>query len=135
MKRCNPIQSRFRLPGFNPNTHHCLYGLDADLIMLASATHEVHFSMLREVVLTPGRDKCFLCGQMGHVAADCEGKAKRTAGEFNEKGDGKAAAKKPYQYLNIWTLREYLEYKMRIPNLHFQIDLERVVDDFIFIDS
>ena len=50
-----------------------------------------------QIVFTPGQDKCFLCGQMGHLAADCEGKAKRKAGEFDEKGDVKAVARKPYQ--------------------------------------
>lgn len=51
-----------------------------------------------QVVFIAGQqDKCFICGQMGHIAANCEGKAKRKAGECDEKGDAEVVAKKPYQ--------------------------------------
>jgi hypothetical protein len=73
------------------------------------------------VIFTPGQqDKCFLCGQVGHLAAKCEGKAKRKAGEFDEKGD-EIVPKKPYQvtvplFLLLQLYSMYWVYSVDLPH-------------------
>ena len=121
-------------PGHNPNTRHVIYGLDADLIMLGLATHEPHFRVLREDVFAQdSRAKiCKLCGQKGHDARNCRGEAKEKQGEFDEK-DSKAPPLKPFIWLHVSVLREYLAVELDVPGLPFRFDLERAIDDWVFM--
>ncbi|KAL9638374.1 MAG: hypothetical protein Q9204_001532 [Flavoplaca sp. TL-2023a] len=127
------IRSQRSSPEHDPNTRHVIYGLDADLIMLGLATHEPHFRVLREDVFfqeSKGRT-CRICGQKGHVAEACKGEAKKKDGDFDEKD--RALPKKPFIWLHVSILREYLEAELYVPQQPFRFDLERALDDWVFM--
>ena len=127
------IRSQRSSPEHDPNTRHVIYGLDADLIMLGLATHEPHFRVLREDVFFQESKArtCHICGQKGHIAEACKGEVKQKDGDFGEKD--KALADKPFIWLHVSVLREYLEAELHVPQQPFRFDLERALDDWVFM--
>ncbi len=127
------VRSQRSSPDHDPNTRHVIYGLDADLIMLGLATHEPHFRVLREdVFFQDAKAKlCKLCGQKGHDERTCRGEIKKMDGEFGEQD--KPHPLKPFIWLHVSVLREYLAVELDIPGLPFRFDLERALDDWVFM--
>ncbi|XP_060762542.1 5'-3' exoribonuclease 1 [Neoarius graeffei] len=102
------IRSETAKPGHDPNTRHCLYGLDADLIMLGLTSHEPHFSLLREEV--------------------------RFGGKKNQKRIT-APEETTFHLLHLSLMREYIDYEFSAlrEKISFGYDLERIIDDWILM--
>ncbi|KAJ1565323.1 hypothetical protein HK096_003438 [Nowakowskiella sp. JEL0078] len=95
-------------PDYQPNMRHCLYGLDADLIMLGLLSHEPHFALLREEV---------------------------TFGRSRKKSFQANPDSITFQLFHLSLFREYLdlEFSQVRESLDFKYDLERVIDDFVLM--
>lgn len=102
------IRSENAKPGHNPNTRHCLYGLDADLIMLGLTSHEPHFSLLREEVRFGGK----------------KSQKRITAPEETT-----------FHLLHLSLMREYIDYEFSgVRNkISFKYDVERIIDDWVLM--
>ncbi|XP_048018575.1 5'-3' exoribonuclease 1 isoform X1 [Megalobrama amblycephala] len=102
------IRSESSKPGHNLNTRHCLYGLDADLIMLGLTSHEPHFSLLREEVRFGGK----------------KSQKRITAPEETT-----------FHLLHLSLMREYIDYEFsELRNkISFEYDLERIIDDWVLM--
>uniref|UniRef100_A0A673HVR4 5'-3' exoribonuclease n=1 Tax=Sinocyclocheilus rhinocerous TaxID=307959 RepID=A0A673HVR4_9TELE len=120
-------------PNHDPNTHHCLCGADADLIMLGLATHEANFTIIREEFKPNKPRPCALCGQMGHEIKDCQGLAREKQGEHDEFADTVPVSEQEFIFIRLAVLREYLEKELTMASLPFPFDFERSVDDWVFM--
>lgn len=96
-------------PEYDANIRHCLYGLDADLIMLGLLSHDPHFCLLREEV---------------------------TFGRATQK-KSKELEHQNFYLMHLCIVREYLELEfqeLKEPSvLDIPFDMERVIDDFILM--
>ncbi|XP_027789527.1 5'-3' exoribonuclease 1 [Marmota flaviventris] len=101
------IRSEKAKPDHDPNTRHCLYGLDADLIMLGLTSHEAHFSLLREEVRFGGKKTQRVC----------------------------APEETTFHLLHLSLMREYIDYEFSVlkAKITFKYDIERIIDDWILM--
>lgn len=120
-KIMNFIRSQRSDPQYNPNTTHCIYGLDADLIFLGLATHEPHFKILREDVFANNNFRKPKVQDLMNMSAE---EKKQLQDQDSEK---------PFLWLHISVLREYLSAELTIQRLPFQFDFERAIDDWVFM--
>ena len=104
------IRHEKSMSSYDPNIRHCLYGLDADLVMLGLCTHDPHFSLLREEVRFGGKK----AAQKRIVTPE----------------------ETTFHLLHLSLLREYLDHEfsdLKSAALSFEYDVEGIIDDWILL--
>lgn len=121
------IRQQRAMDDYDPNVRHCIYGADADLIMLGLSTHEPHFYILRETVMTPAERERMQKQEEGGPDLTTN----QREGEFGERAKKEIPIK--FQFVKLWVMREFLDYEYKHLKTPFEYNLERVIDDFVFM--
>ena len=131
------IRNQKEQEGYNPNTRHCLFGQDGDLIMLGLATHEPHFSLLREeVIFNQGRKKA----RENAIYEKEQSKDKDDATNNDQSKTVSASIdmyihNENFEFLHMSVLRDYLSYEFETKDVvsDSPFELEQTIDDFVFM--
>ena len=131
------IRTQRTYPNYDPNTYHCIYGADADLIMLSLIMHEPHFCVIRESLNDKYYLVCQHCGRHGHGSEECDsvtGKFNRSKATNEEisRHNKEQIDEIEFSLLKVGILREYLELEFK-ELLDLEYDFERIIDDFVFL--
>ncbi|GFE54543.1 XRN 5 -3 exonuclease [Babesia ovis] len=162
-KIMNFIRNQRHSKEHDPNTRHVLHGMDADLIMLGLATHEVNFYIVREVVNVVHNRKLedeikqTIVNLTSHMDTKNKDMENNTSVESTNNGTGNISDVgttenilkrdksyrsmlrqhwKPLQFLRLPVLREYLSHQFHFPsgwNGKGSIDFERCIDDLVLM--
>jgi len=127
------IRKQRAQPDHDPNTKHCLNGADADLIMLGLATHEAHFTIIREEFKPNEPKPCAICGQGGHEKEDCQGLPQTEGQEDDDNPAPFVGNDVEFIFIRLHVLREYLERDLKMEGIPFGYDFERALDDWVFM--
>ncbi len=92
--------------------------------MLGLATHEPHFTIIREEFRPDKPRPCEICNQFGHDTKECTGTQREKSGQHDEFANTYVPSDQQYIFLRICILREYLQKELYMPNLSFEFNIE-----------
>jgi 5'-3' exonuclease/20S proteasome alpha/beta subunit len=123
-------------PDYNPNLRHCIMGQDGDLIMLGLLTHEPNMVLLREKVVF---NMTSVRLEKAHAAEKASKESSSSLSSLASTSSSSSLDTYIYnphfEFLHLQVLRDYLAYEFETSNVlsSSSWDLERTIDDFVFL--